>query len=66
MKLRSVMATAATIAAVAAGVAQAEERPEVGQAAPAIELTASDGANRSLGEMRGERSVVVVFFRGLW
>ena len=42
------------------------ERVEVGQEAPAFTLTASDGESYNLDQLRGEKNLVVVFFRGTW
>ncbi|MEM1206840.1 MAG: hypothetical protein AAGN66_26640 [Acidobacteriota bacterium] len=41
-------------------------RVEVGQTAPAFTLTSSDGEEHSLEGLRGEKDLVVVFFRGTW
>jgi hypothetical protein len=43
----------------------AQERPEVGDAAPPLSLTGTDGATYSLSEAT-EAPRIVVFFRGAW
>lgn len=42
------------------------ERIKVGQAAPDFTLEDSDGKAISLSELRGTKSVVLVFYRGYW
>lgn len=41
-------------------------RIEVGQQAPAFSLTSSDGKTYSLADLRGEKDLALVFFRGTW
>lgn len=58
-----------TAAAAAPVAAQVEEEigPAVGSPAPDFTLAAvADGAEHTLAEHRGERPVVMVFFRGTW
>ena len=49
------------------------ERPEaqaprvrVGQEAPDFTLQAPDGSRHRLSDLRGQRVVVLIFFRGVW
>jgi cytochrome oxidase Cu insertion factor (SCO1/SenC/PrrC family) len=42
------------------------ERVKVGQAAPDFTLEDSGGKAMSLSELRGKKSVVLVFYRGYW
>jgi len=56
-----VFAAAATFALTAAA---GSPEPEVGFAAPALELAAADGSSRSLAAIDGPR--VLIFYRGLW
>ena len=63
----TIVALAAALAAAGLGLAvTAAERPEVGDAAPGFTLPATDGSERELAELEGERAAVLVFFRGLW
>ncbi len=55
------LAAAATIAVPALA---ASPMPEVGSAAPPLDLPAADGSHRSLAEIDGPR--VLIFYRGLW
>ncbi len=41
-------------------------RPAVGDPAPALSLTATDGPTQELAALRGTSRAVVVFFRGSW
>jgi len=41
-------------------------RIEVGQPAPEFTLTTATGGELSLSDVRGEKSLVLVFFRGTW
>ncbi len=59
---RCVALTAVTT--VALSVAAGSPQPEVGFAAPALELAAADGSSRSLAAIDGPR--VLIFYRGLW
>lgn len=43
----------------------AQERPELGDAAPPLSLTGTDGATYSLAEAT-EAPRIVIFFRGAW
>jgi len=54
--------------ATAAGAEDAMEpkRVEVGQEAPAFSLQGSDGETHALSALRGEKNLVLVFFRGTW
>ncbi|MDX2437543.1 MAG: hypothetical protein QNL88_10900 [Acidobacteriota bacterium] len=56
-----VFAAAMTVALTAAA---GPPVPDVGSAAPALELTAADGSSRSLAAAGGPR--VLIFYRGLW
>ena len=51
-----------------AGTAAADNavRPEVGQEAPGFSLESSAGETHELKQLRGEKNLVVVFFRGTW
>jgi peroxiredoxin len=40
--------------------------PEVGELAPDFALSDSSGTPRTLASLVGERSLVLVFFRGHW
>ena len=40
--------------------------PEVGDTAPDFELAAASGSDMSLASYRGEKNVVVVFYRAFW
>ena len=40
--------------------------PDIGTLAPAFTLVDSTGAPRSLGSLAGDRSLVLIFFRGHW
>ncbi|MSP37267.1 MAG: redoxin domain-containing protein [Deltaproteobacteria bacterium] len=42
------------------------ERIKVGQAAPDFTLEDSDGKAIALSELRGKKSVILVFYRGYW
>ncbi len=49
------------------------ERPEarasrvrVGQEAPDFNLGAPDGSQHRLSDLRGQKTVVLIFFRGVW
>ncbi len=44
----------------------AAERVKIGDVAPDFALTGSDGRSHHLGELRGEKRVVLVIFRGAW
>jgi cytochrome oxidase Cu insertion factor (SCO1/SenC/PrrC family) len=41
-------------------------RIEVGQEAPGFSLTATDGGQLTLSDLRGEKDLVLVFFRAHW
>jgi hypothetical protein len=43
----------------------AQERPVVGESAPPLSLTATDGATYSLAQ-ETEAPRIVIFFRGAW
>lgn len=58
---------AMTMEATAMGAESSQaERISVGQEAPAFSLTSSDGKTYSLADLRGEKDLVLVFFRGTW
>jgi peroxiredoxin len=40
--------------------------PEVGQRAPEIAAIDESGARRTLGDLAGERGLVLLFYRGAW
>ena len=42
------------------------ERAEVGQEAPAVQLAGSDGETYDSNTLRGEKNLVMIFFRGTW
>lgn len=46
--------------------AATSSRVELGQAAPAFDLKASDGTRHSLTELRDKKNLLLVFFRGTW
>ena len=59
------LALAGLLAATAASGAEADHGPEPGSDAPGFTLAAvTDGTEHGLAENRGERPVVLVFFRG--
>jgi hypothetical protein len=60
--VRFVLLTAAAAAAVPAFAST--PMPEVGSAAPSVDLPAADGSRASLAAIDGPR--VVIFYRGLW
>lgn len=68
-RLAWAMGLAAMLAASAVGAAEGEaaEGPEIGSVAPDFALeSVTDGREHTLAEHRGERPVVLVFFRGAW
>lgn len=68
----TIVAAIAVSASMLAGPAFAEEdaapasRVEVGKVAPDFTLEATDGTEHQLSALRGEKSAVLVFFRGAW
>lgn len=66
----SALALAASLAAAAPAAAVAAEEgegPELGSVPPDFSLeSVTDGSVHTLSEDRGERPVVLVFFRGAW
>lgn len=46
--------------------AETTEPVAVGQEVPDFTLTASDGGEHTLSTLRGEKNVLLVFFRGAW
>ena len=59
------------LAVVCLSVAAADDPPqaprvEVGQEAPAFSLVASDGETYALSEVRDQKALILVFFRGSW
>lgn len=38
----------------------------IGSEAPDFTLSATDGTSRTLSSLRGEKNVVLIFFRGTW
>lgn len=75
-KLTTFLATASLVAALAlvttATLAMAEdapiqaERAEVGQLAPGFSLASSTGETHSSDALRGEKDLILIFFRGSW
>lgn len=59
------LATIASPAAAEDDPAQAP-RVETDQEAPAFSLTDTDGDLRALNDLRGEKTVLLIFFRGSW
>ena len=59
------VATIAVAAPGGLGVAQ-ESVLEVGQPAPEFSLESVDGELHSLADLRGEKALVLLFFRGTW
>jgi cytochrome oxidase Cu insertion factor (SCO1/SenC/PrrC family) len=57
---------AASSFATAADTPSQADRVTVGQEAPAFSLAASDGGTYTLADLRGEKNLVLVFFRGSW
>jgi len=62
MRTRSLLA----LPALAVAAAAAAGMPAVGQRAPGFSLPTADGGTRSLAALAGNRSLVLVFFRGVW
>ena len=54
----------AAVASTALPAAAGSPSPEVGTAAPPLQLAAGDGSSRSLAAIDGPR--VLIFYRGLW
>ncbi|HEX9699614.1 MAG TPA: hypothetical protein VGD06_09165 [Acidobacteriota bacterium] len=46
--------------------AAAAARIAVGDQAPDFELRSLEGASYRLGDLRGEKTAIVIFFRGAW
>ena len=46
--------------------AAAAARIAVGDQAPDFELRSLEGASYQLGDLRGEKTAIVIFFRGAW
>ena len=42
------------------------ERVEVGQEAPGFSLVGTDGESYAPSDLRGEKNLVLIFFRGTW
>ena len=42
------------------------ERVAVGQQAPPVSLTGTDGETYVLADLKGEKNLVLIFFRGSW
>ena len=57
---------AASSPALAADTPSQADRVAVGDEAPAFSLTSSDGETYTLADLRGEKDLVLVFFRGSW
>jgi cytochrome oxidase Cu insertion factor (SCO1/SenC/PrrC family) len=47
-------------------VGAAIRRVQVGQEAPDFTLRSPDGSSRTLSELRGQKNLVLIFFRGTW
>lgn len=61
------IALAAVLTAGSAWAAEGGRGPEIGSVPPDFTLASvTDGAEHTLAEHRGERPVVLVFFRGAW
>ena len=60
------LAPVALTASAWAGEESASAPVSVGQPAPDLELPDANGRNHRLSELRGEKNVVLVFFRGTW
>ena len=56
----------ATLLAGAEGEVEQATRVEVGEQAPGFSLTTTDGATRTLDSLRGDKPLVLTFFRGTW
>lgn len=54
------------LTALPAAAAEQAARIEVGQTAPGFELKASDGEMYKLSQLKDEKTLVLVFFRGTW
>jgi cytochrome oxidase Cu insertion factor (SCO1/SenC/PrrC family) len=62
-----ILALFLALAALPAGAEEGNaERVEVGQEAPAIQLSGSDGETYDSNALRGEKDLVLIFFRGTW
>lgn len=61
MVVLSVLVLSASAAPAADGA-----RPAVGDEAPDFSLPSSDGETVTLSSMRGQKKVLLVFFRGTW
>ena len=70
MRLTILLASLVFLATVAADSAADEfsqaPRIETGQEAPAISLVDPDGELHALKDLRGEKNVILIFFRGSW
>jgi hypothetical protein len=62
MRHSGLLAVPVLALAAAAGAAP----PTVGSRAPAFSLPAAGGGSHSLAELKGKKSLVLVFFRGVW
>lgn len=56
----------AWIASTATAESKQAERVAVGDDAPEISLQASDTQEHKSSELRGEKNVLLIFFRGTW
>ncbi len=56
----------AWIASTATAESKQAERVAVGDNAPEISLQASDTHEYKSGELRGEKNLLLIFFRGTW
>ncbi|MEM7585084.1 MAG: redoxin domain-containing protein [Acidobacteriota bacterium] len=68
LALMIALVPAADLAAEGSQAAEASqaERVQVGQAAPDFTLPDPDGTDHSLSTLRGEKNLLMVFFRGAW
>jgi hypothetical protein len=65
MKMKSIAGVVlAAVASTALPAAAGSPTPEVGTAAPPLQLSAAEGSSRSLAAIDGPR--VLIFYRGLW
>ncbi len=61
-RFKRLLALPALAIAAAAGAGM----PAVGGGAPAFDLPAAGGGARSLADVAGKKTLVLVFFRGVW
>ena len=66
LALAVLLLLSAPITASAEEAEQASDRVAVGQTAPDFTLASSAGDDHTLSELRGEKNLLMVFFRGSW